>query len=88
MPFVRSTCLFVPGCTTMAQSMRMWYSSQNRRNFFPVNYVPLSMMMEFRTPKRRTISRKNSMACLDLITEIGRATIHFVNLSTMTSERT
>ena len=29
---------------------------------------------------------KNSTACSDLITEIGRASIHFVNLSTVTSK--
>ena len=86
MSFVHLTCPFVRGCATAAQSMRMWYSSQNRRNFFPVNYVLLSVIMEFGTPKRWTISRKNSTACLDLITEIGRASIHFVNLSTMTSK--
>ena len=38
---------------------------------FLVNYVPLSVIMEFRTPKRWTMSRKNNTACLDLITEIG-----------------
>ena len=31
------------------------------------------------------MSRKNSTACLDLIVEIGRASIHFVNLSMVTS---
>ena len=35
-----------------------------------------------RDSKVWTISRKNSTACSDLIVEIGRATIHFVNLST------
>ena len=84
--FTRSTCLFMRGCATVAQSTRMWYSSQNRRNFFPVNYVPLSVMMEFGTPKQWTISRKSSMACSDFITEIDRASIHFVNLSMVTSK--
>ena len=43
------------------------------------------MMMEFGTPKQWMMSRKNSTACLDLIVDIGRASIHFVNLSTVTS---
>ena len=51
MPFARSAYPFVWGCATVTQSTRMWYSSQNQRNFFLVNYVSLSMMMEFRTPK-------------------------------------
>jgi len=50
-----------------------------------VNCVPLSMMMEFGTLKHWMMSRKNSTACLDLIAEIGRASIHFVNFSTVTS---
>ena len=54
-------------------------------NFLLVNYVSLSMMMEFGTPKRWMMSRKNSTACSDLIVEIGRASIHFVNLSMVTS---
>ena len=51
-----------------------------------MNYVPLSVMMKFRTPKRWTMSRKNSTACSDLIAEIDRASIHFVNLSIVTSK--
>ena len=54
-------------------------------NFLPVNCVPLSVMMEFGTPKRWMMSRKNSTACSDLIVEIGQASIHFVNLSMVTS---
>ena len=86
MPFARSTCLFVRGCTTMAQSNWMCCSSQNQMNFLPVNCVPLSMMMEFGTPKRWMMSRKNITTCSDLIVEIGRASIHFVNLCTVTSK--
>ena len=71
MPFVHSTCPFVRGCATVTQSTQMWYSSQNRRNFFLVNYVSLSVMMEFGTPKQWKMSRKNSMSCSDLIVEIG-----------------
>ena len=55
-------------------------------NFLPVNYVPLSVMMEFDTPKRWMMLRKNNTACSDLIAEIGRASIHFVNLSKVTSK--
>ena len=54
--------------------------------FFPVNCVPLSVMMEFGTPKQWMMSRKNNTACLDLIVEIGRASIHLVNLSMVTSK--
>ena len=86
MPFARSTCLFVRGCATVAQSTRMCCSSHNRINFLPVNYVPLSVMMEFGTPKRWTMLRKNSMAYSDLIVEIGQASIHLVNLSMVTSK--
>ena len=71
MLFARSTCPFVRGCTTAAQLTRMCCSSQNQMNFLPVNYVPLSMMMEFGTPKRWMMSRKNITACSYLITEIG-----------------
>ena len=39
-----------------------------------------------RYSKMMDMSRKNSMACSDLITEIGRALIHFVNLSMVTSK--
>ena len=86
MPFARSTYPFVWGCATAAQSTRMWYSLQNQRNFFLVNCASLSMKIEFGTPKRWTMSRKNSMACSDLIVEISQASIHFVNLSTVTSK--
>ena len=50
-----------------------------------MNYMPLSVMMEFGTPKWWMMSRKNSTACLDLIMEIGRASIHFINLSMVTN---
>ena len=86
MPFARSTCPFVWGCATVAQLTLMWYSLQNQRNFFLVNCVPLSVIMEFGTPKRWTMSSKNSTACSDFIAEIGRASIHFINLSTVTSK--
>ena len=86
MPFARSTYPFVWGCAMMDQSMRMWYASQNQRNFFPVNYVSLSMIKEFGTPKRWMMSRKNNTACSNLIIEIGQASIYFVNLSMATSK--
>ena len=86
MPFVHSTCPFIQGCVTAAQSTWMCCSLQNRMNFLSVNCVPLSVMMEFGTPKRWLMSRKNSTACSDSIAEIDRASIHFVNLSTVTSK--
>ena len=51
-----------------------------------MNYVALSMIMEFRTPKQWMMSRKNIMACSDLIAEIDRTSINYVNLSTVTSK--
>jgi hypothetical protein len=51
----------------------------------PVNYVPL-FVLEFQTPKRWMMSRRNYMACSDLIVEIGRASIHFEDLSTVMSK--
>ena len=68
MPFARSTCPFVRGCTTTAQSTRMCCSSQNRMNFLPMNYVSLFVMMEFGSLKQWMLSRKNSTACSNLIT--------------------
>jgi len=53
---------------------------------FLVDYVSLSMIIEFGTPKRWMMSRKNSMACSNLIVEIDQASVHFVNLSTVTSK--
>jgi hypothetical protein len=44
------------------------------------------VMMEFGTPKQWMMLRKNSMACSNLTTEIGQASIHFVNLSMVTSK--
>jgi hypothetical protein len=63
----------------------MWWSSQKSRNFFPVNYVPLSVMMEFGTPKRWMIFVKNATACSDPMLVKGRTSIHLENLSMATS---
>jgi hypothetical protein len=52
MPLARSTWPLVCGCAMAAQSMQMWNLSQNSRNFLPVNWDPLSVMMELGTPKR------------------------------------
>jgi hypothetical protein len=60
MPLARSTCPFVYGCATADQSTRMWKLSQNAKNFLPVNWVPLSVMIEFGTPNLKTMSIKNS----------------------------
>jgi hypothetical protein len=66
-----STCPFVWGCATTAQSTLIWLSSQNLRNFFPVNCVSLSVIMEFGTLKRWMMSVKNLTASSDLIFAIG-----------------
>jgi hypothetical protein len=63
----------------------MWWSSQKSRNFFPVNYVPLSVMMEFGTPKRWMMLVKNATACSDLMLVKGQTSIHLENLSMATS---
>jgi hypothetical protein len=59
----------------------MWWSSQKSRNFFPVNCVPLSVLIEFGTPKRWMILEKNATACSDLMLFRGRTSIHMENLS-------
>jgi hypothetical protein len=63
----------------------MWWSSQKSRNFFPVNCVPLSVMMEFGTPNRWMMLVKNATACLDLMLVKGQTSIHLENLSMATS---
>jgi hypothetical protein len=63
----------------------MWWSSQKSRNFFPVNCVPLSVMMEFGTPKRWMMFVENATACSDLMLVKGRTSIHLENLSMATS---
>jgi hypothetical protein len=63
----------------------MWWSSQKSRNFFPVNWVLLSVMMEFGTPKRWMMLVKNATACLDLMLVRGQTSIHLENLSMATS---
>jgi hypothetical protein len=63
----------------------MWWSSQKSRNFLPVNWVPLSVMMEFGTPKRWMMLVKNATACSDLMLFRGQTSIHLENLSIATS---
>jgi hypothetical protein len=63
----------------------MWWSLQKSRNFFPVNYVPLSVMMEFGTQKRWMIFVKNATTCSDLMLVKGQTSIHLENLSMATS---
>jgi hypothetical protein len=57
----------------------------NLRNFFPVNFIPLSVMMEFGTPNQWMISVKKNTACSDLILASGHASIHLENLSMVMS---
>jgi hypothetical protein len=63
----------------------MWWPSQKSRNFFPVNCVSLSVMMEFGIPKRWMIFVKNATACSDPILFKGRTSIHLENLSMATN---
>jgi hypothetical protein len=50
-----------------------------------MNCVPLSMMMEFGTPKRWMMFVKNATACSDLMLVRGRTSIHLENLSMATN---
>jgi hypothetical protein len=63
----------------------MWSSSQKSRNFFLVNCVPLSVMIEFGTPKQWMMLVKNATACSDLMLFRGQTSIHLENLSIATS---
>jgi hypothetical protein len=63
----------------------MLLSSQKSRNFLPVNWVPLSVMMEFGTPKRWMMLVKNATACSELMLFRGQTSIHLKNLSIATS---
>jgi hypothetical protein len=63
----------------------MWWPSQKSKNFFPVNYVPLSVMMEFGIPKRWMIFVKNATTCSDSMLVKGQTSIHLENLSMATS---
>jgi hypothetical protein len=50
-----------------------------------VNWVPLSVMMEFGTPKRWMMLVKNSTAYSDLMLFRGQTSIHLENLSMATN---
>jgi hypothetical protein len=64
----------------------MWNLSQNSKNFLPVNWDPLSVMMEFGTPKRWMMSVKNVTACSALRFVMGRTSTHLENLSIATNK--
>jgi hypothetical protein len=49
-PFALLTCPLVFRWATADQSTRMLLSSQKLRNFFPVNWVPLSVMIVLGMP--------------------------------------
>jgi hypothetical protein len=55
------------------------------QDFLPVNWVPLSVMMEFGTPKRWMMLVKNATACSDLMLFRAQTSIHLENLSMATS---
>jgi hypothetical protein len=73
--FALSTCLFVFGWEIADQSTRMWLLSQKLRNFFPVNWVPLSVMIVLGMPKRYMMSVKNETASSERVLTMGRALI-------------
>jgi hypothetical protein len=50
-----------------------------------VNYMLLSVMIEFRIPKRWMIFVENATACSDLMLVKGQTSIHLENLSIATS---
>jgi hypothetical protein len=64
----------------------MWNLSQNSKNFLPVNWDLLSVMMEFGTPKRWTMSVKNVTACSALRFVMGRTSTHLENLLIATNK--
>jgi hypothetical protein len=64
----------------------MWKLSQNSKNFLPVNWDPLSVMMELGTPKRWMISVKNVTAYSALRFVMGRTSTHLENLSIATNK--
>jgi hypothetical protein len=64
----------------------MWNLSQNSENFLPVNGDPLSVIMEFGTPKRWMISVKNVTACSALRFVMGCTSTHLENLSIATNK--
>jgi hypothetical protein len=53
----------------------MWLLSQKLRNFFPVNWVPLSVMIVLGMPKRYMMSVKNETASSERVLTMGRALI-------------
>jgi hypothetical protein len=55
------------------------------RNFMPVNWDPLSVMIELGTPNRWMMSVKNVTAFSALRFVIGRTSTHLENLSMATS---
>jgi hypothetical protein len=55
------------------------------QELFPVNCVPLSVMIEFGTPKRWMMLVKNATACSDLMLFRRRTSIHLENLSIATN---
>jgi hypothetical protein len=69
-----------------AQSTRMWYLSQNSRNFLSVNWDPFSVMMELDTPNRWMMSVKNDTPCSAMRFMIGHTSTHLENLSMATSK--
>jgi hypothetical protein len=76
--------MIILGWATTTQSTQMRYSSQNSRNLFPVNCVPLSVMTEFGTSKRWIMLVTNFTTCSEVILMICHTSIHLVNLPTAT----
>jgi hypothetical protein len=74
------------GMTTAAQSTWMSLSSQKSRNFSPVNWVSLLVMIELGTSKHKIMYWTKLTACLEPILARSLALIHLVNLSIATSE--
>jgi hypothetical protein len=86
MPFALSTSPFDSGCLTDAKWTFVPIWLQNSLNVSASNYVPLSTVMAFGTPKRQTIfCQKNFWIVVEVIVAKGFASIHLENYSTATT---
>ena len=85
-PFAHSTWPFDCGWAMDARSSRMPYVAQKRAKAPLAKYVPLSVMMLCGMPCRIVISVMKVTTVGPFSFLIGFASIHLVNLSTVTSK--
>ena len=85
-PFAHSTRPFDCGWATDAKSSRMPCVAQKRAKAPLAKFVPLSVMMLCGMPYRTVMSAMKVTAVRPFNILMGFASIHLVNLSTMTSK--